>query len=418
MKKSLAGTAVWTALSTAIKIAVGLLLMKLFTLQFGSQGLGQAANFMTLLTVLGAFAGAGIFNGVTKYVAEFEKNPPQLTALFATSGAIVVGFSALLAVGFWLFSAPISQWLFYSADFQNVVIATGFCQFGIALSNYALAILKGYRHAKGTAISTIVGVLLGLVAFLISLYGFGYQGALIGLAIMPALTVFPAFFFLKRQLQGVGFLPNLAKFSPDLTAKLLKFSLMVLITAITLPVGYVLLRDLLMANYSLEAVGLWQAMSKISDAYLQFITAAFSVYLLPTFAKLTEKSAIKQELVKFLRIVAVAVIAVSLTIFALKKWIILLLYSEHFLAMADLFQWQLIGDIFKVLAYIFGYLIVAKSALKLYILAEVLQFSLLVGFGYWLIPTHGAIGATQAYAITYLVYFGVCVVGALRFFGR
>ncbi|VEI47949.1 O-antigen translocase [Actinobacillus equuli] len=58
--KSLSSTTLWTAFSTAFKIVVGLLLIKLFALQFGTAGLGQVANFMTLITVLGVFAGAGI----------------------------------------------------------------------------------------------------------------------------------------------------------------------------------------------------------------------------------------------------------------------------------------------------------------------------------------------------------------------
>lgn len=61
---------------------------------------------------------------------------------------------------------------------------------------------------------------------------------------------------------------------------------MTLSTAITIPLVYILLRNWLSEARSITEVGLWQGMSKIFDAYLQFITAAFSVYLLPTFAKL------------------------------------------------------------------------------------------------------------------------------------
>lgn len=415
--KSLGGSAVWTAFSTAAKIAAALLLVKLFSLQFGAEGLGLAANFMTLITVLGVFAGAGIFNGVTKYTAKYEQQPGQLSQLFATSRTLVVGFSALLAVGFGLFAAPISQALFYSADYQNVVIATGFCQFGIALSNYLLAVLKGYRQAKANALSVIFGTVLGLVAFVIGLYGFGYQGALVGLVLMPALTCIPAYWLLRRSSPSPLGAP-FKLFSGEIARHLLKFSAMVFITAVTLPVGYILLRDLLVQHYSLEAVGLWQGVSKISDAYLQFITAAFSVYLLPTFAKLQEKVAIKQEVVKALKFVAVAVIVVSLAIYLLRHWVILLLYSDQFLAMEALFQWQLLGDIFKVLAYIFGYLIVAKAALKLYVAAELLQFALLTAGGYWLIPQSGALGATQAYCLTYAGYFAVCLLGFFIYLKR
>ncbi len=64
---------------------------------------------------------------------------------------------------------------------------------------------------------------------------------------------------------------------------------MALITSVTLPVAYVMMRNLLAAHYSWDEVGIWQGVSSISDAYLQFITASFSVYLLPTLSRLTVK---------------------------------------------------------------------------------------------------------------------------------
>ena len=73
----------------------------------------------------------------------------------------------------------------------------------------------------------------------------------------------------------------------DAGGQLGKFTLMALITSVTLPVAYVMMRNLLAAHYSWDEVGIWQGVSSISDAYLQFITASFSVYLLPTLSRLT-----------------------------------------------------------------------------------------------------------------------------------
>ncbi len=70
----------------------------------------------------------------------------------------------------------------------------------------------------------------------------------------------------------------------------------------TLPVAYVMMRNLLAAHYGWEAVGIWQGVSSISDAYLQFITASFSVYLLPTLSRLSAKTDITREIVKSLEI--------------------------------------------------------------------------------------------------------------------
>jgi antigen flippase len=84
----------------------------------------------------------------------------------------------------------------------------------------------------------------------------------------------------------------------------------------------------------------------------------------------------------------------------LPSWKALARHASSVPAMRDLFAWQLVGDVLKVGAYVFGYLVIAKASLRLYILAEISQFALLTAFSHWLIPSHGALGAAQAYMAT------------------
>ncbi|MBE2896809.1 lipid III flippase WzxE [Pasteurellaceae bacterium HPA106] len=413
--KSLANSTLWTGSSTLIKIGVGLLVVKLLAIYYGPKGVGLAANYMTLLTVLGVFAGAGIFNGVTKYVSQFEHDEHNSQSILGSASFIILCFSLLLGVVMLSFAKPIAQFLFTQSGYHHIIQIVALCQLGIALSNYFLAILRGYRDAKYNAISTIVGALLGVLAFLTGLYLFDYQGALIGLALVPGLAFIPALLALKRydKQSEPHFKLHYLKphFNRAQSKKLLTFSVMVFVTAITIPVAYILMRNWLNDRYGLEAVGLWQGVSKISDAYLQFVTAAFSVYLLPTFAKLSERAHIKQEIGRALKFVFPVTLVISVVIYLLRDVIIRILFSKQFSAMDELFFWQLCGDIFKVSSYIFGYLIVAKAALRLYILAEVTQFVLLLGSAYVLIPLHGAQGATQSYMLTYILYFLLCLLG-------
>ena len=82
----------------------------------------------------------------------------------------------------------------------------------------------------------------------------------------------------------------------------------------------------------------------------------------------------------------------SISIFILRDWIILLLFSPEFLAMKNYFTWQLAGDAFKVAAYISGYVAVAQANSRLYIAAEIFQASLLVLLCYFFVQAYGAIG--------------------------
>ena len=404
---SLAKASVWTAASTLIKIAAGLLVIKLLAVAFGPEGVGQAGNFRQLITVLGVLAGAGIFNGVTKLVAQHHDDPEQLRQVTGTSSAMVLGFSTLLAIVFLLAAQPISIGLFGHDRYQNVVRLVAFIQMGIAWANLTLAILKGFRDARGNALSLIIGSLIGVAAWYLCYRLGGYEGALLGLALVPALVVFPALWMLKQR-EHVPFGYLKPRWDSPLARQLSKFTLMALITSVTLPVAYVMMRNLMAAQYSWDEVGIWQGVSTISDAYLQFITATFSVWLLPTLSRLTAKQDITREVLRSLKFVLPAVAAASLTVWLLRDVVIWLLFSTKFTAMRDLFAWQLVGDVLKVGAYVFGYLVIAKASLRFYILAELSQFALLTGFSRWLIPTHGALGAAQAYMATYIVYFTLC----------
>lgn len=404
---SLAKASVWTAASTLVKIGAGLLVVKLLAVAFGPSGVGQAGNFRQLITVLGVLAGAGIFNGVTKFVAQYHDDPATLRAVVGTSSAMVLGFSMLLALIFLLAAAPISQGLFGHPDFQGLVRLVALVQLGIAWANLLLAVIKGFRDATSNALSVIIGSVVGVLAWYLCFRLGGYQGALLGMALVPALVVIPALLLLLRR----GSIP-LAYFVPrwdnGFAGQLSKFTLMALITSVTLPLAYVMMRNLLAAHYSWDDVGIWQGVSSISDAYLQFITASFSVYLLPTLSRLVTKQEIAREIVKSLRFVLPAVAAVSLTVWLLRDVAIWLLFSDKFTAMRDLFAWQLVGDVLKVGAYVFGYLVIAKASLRFYVLAEISQFTLLTLFSRWLIPVHGAAGAAQAYMATYIIYFALC----------
>lgn len=404
---SLAKASVWTAASTLVKIGAGLLVVKLLAVAFGPTGVGQAGNFRQLVTVLGVLAGAGIFNGVTKLVAQHRDDPAELRKVTRTAAAMVLAFSTLLAVIFLLAARPISIGLFGHDNYQHVVRLVALVQMGIAWANLSLAIIKGFRDAAGNALALIAGSLIGVIAYYACFRLGGYEGALLGLALVPALVVIPAAFMLRRRSHlPKGYLKP--GWDRALAAHLGKFTLMALITSVTLPVAYVMMRNLLASHYSWEEVGIWQGVSSISDAYLQFITASFSVYLLPTLSRLQAKEEITREILRSLKFVLPAVAAASFAVWLLRDVAIWLLFSPKFTAMRDLFAWQLVGDVMKVGAYVFGYLVIAKASLRFYILTEISQFALLTAFSHWLIPAHGAAGAAQAYMATYIVYFALC----------
>ncbi len=155
--------------------------------------------------------------------------------------------------------------------------------------NLLLALMKGFRDAAGNALSLIVGSLIGVLAYYVSYRLGGYEGALLGLALIPALVVIPAAIMLiKRGVIPLSYLKP--SWDNGLAGQLSKFTLMALITSVTLPVAYIMMRKLLAAQYSWDEVGIWQGVSSNFRCLPAIYYGIVQRILLPTLSRLTEKA--------------------------------------------------------------------------------------------------------------------------------
>lgn len=196
---SFARASIWTASSTLTKILCGLVIIKLLAVTYGPEGIGLASNYRQLITVLSVMAGAGIFNGVTRYVAEYQDSSHQLRQLSATASTLVLGAGTLIALLFLLFAGPISQGLFGHSDYAQVIRYLAFLQCGIGWANLLQAKLKGIKDARSNALIIITGCLLAVPGYLACWSIGGYLGALVGLAVVPAIALLPAAYFYHRS---------------------------------------------------------------------------------------------------------------------------------------------------------------------------------------------------------------------------
>jgi hypothetical protein len=83
--------------------------------------------------------------------------------------------------------------------------------------------------------------------------------------------------------------------------------------------------------------------------------------------------------------------------------------------MQELLAPELVGDVLRALAYVAGYVAVAKASTKLYVAAEFFQSGMLLVLAHFLIPQFGSRGVPYAYCLTYAVYFAICFGGYWRY---
>lgn len=400
------------AASTLSKLLAGLVVVKIIAVYIGADGLGRLGQFMSLMSMITILAGGGISTGIVKFVAQYREDPKQLRAYIGVASLIAIIASAILGAVLLGLAAPLSNWLFGSPEYSDVIRLLAVAQFAIAGTNLLLGLVNGHKRVQAFAVINGLGVIVGASGVAIGCIFWGIRGAMYGLIWMPVANILflvPWYFFgLRFKLREL--LPVWDKVK---TGQFLQFSLMLLVSVFTMQMAQIIMRHIIEANNSWVQVGYWQAVSKISDAYLQFITVVLASYYLPRLAELRRRSEIGREVWMVYKIAMPVLATLSLTIFLARDFIILLLFSPEFLPMKGFFPWQLMGDAFKIAAYIGAYVAVARASTKIYIGAEILQAGMLVILCYFFVGKYGAVGASYAYCVTYILYFIVVQV-ALR----
>ncbi|MNK88123.1 Lipid III flippase [compost metagenome] len=199
-------------------------------------------------------------------------------------------------------------------------------------------------------------------------------------------------------------------FDKGLALKLSHYSLMAITSVLCIPVAQIVLRNLLISQLGINSAGYWQGMMRISDGYLLLITTSLSTYYLPKLASLKDEVDLRKEIFHGYKIILPFVFISCLIIYLLRFYITSILFSNDFKAMNELFLFQLIGDFFKIAAWLLAFLMMAKSMTKTYIITEVVFTFTYVFFSYISISIFNLKGISIAFAINYFIYFVVMVI--------
>jgi polysaccharide transporter, PST family len=197
--------------------------------------------------------------------------------------------------------------------------------------------------------------------------------------------------------------------------KLSKYSIMAITSALTVPVSHMIVRNYIGENLSWDDAGYWQGIWYISTMYLMVITTSLSVYYLPKLSEIQDKNELKKEVFYGFKIIMPIVISMSLCIYFLREYLILIAFSNEFMPMMNLFLWKMIGDIIKIASWLLGYVTLAKAMTKTFISLEIIGSISFVLLSIIFVNNFGLVGVTYAFSLNYLLYLIVMVFIFRRF---
>ena len=397
-------TSFFAAIITFIRIASGFVAGKVVAMFTGPSGVAIIGQFTNFVAIILTVSNGAINTGVVKYTAEYEEDEPKLKQLFSTSLRISVYCSLGIGSMLLLFSRSISEWVLKSQIYSAAISVLGLTVIFYSLNTLLISILNGKKQIKQYTIVNTAGSLIGLVFTVILVFFYKIQGALFSIVLAQSVVFFVTLFFVIRS-EWFSWSYFKQPIELSLVKKLGGYSLMALVSVFTAPVVQMLLRDMIITKINLDAAGYWQGMMRVSDGYLLLITTALSTYYLPKLSSLKTDKELRNEIFYGYKIILPAVFVGCLVIFFSRFLIIKILYTNDFIAMEQLFLFQLIGDFFKISAWIIAYLMLAKAMTKLFIITEIVFSVTYLLLGFFLVKFLGLNGITIAFFINYLIYF-------------
>ncbi|MBB1474337.1 O-antigen translocase [Shewanella sp. SG41-3] len=409
---NLAKTSILSFIATAIKILAGLVINKAVSIYIGPSGLAVIGQFQNALGLIQTIAKGGINSGVTKYTAEYHDDPHLRSILWSTSLKLTMYCSLAFSI-FLIFGASyFSEYIFKTNDYNYVFITFGFTLTIFSVNQLLLSILNGLKEIKTFISINIIQSIYSLFFTTLLILYFELDGALFAMVTNQSVVFFIVLWKLRRH-NTIIFENFNKRFNNEEFKKLLKYSLMALVSAFTVPVSLMIIREYIGGELSWDDAGYWQAMMYISTMYLMVVTTALSTYYLPRLSEIKEKKELRNELKQGYLLIIPIVLILSLGVYLLKDIVVWLLFTEDFNKMLILFKYQLIGDIFKIAAWLLAYVMLARAMTKVFIITEILFSISLVVLSITLADQFGLIGLSYAYAINYGLYL-ICMIFIMK----
>lgn len=396
-----------SSFSTIIKIMSGLIINKCISIYIGPSGLAVIGQFQNISALVQNISTGGISHGVVKYSAEFSGS--ERNFLWRAAFKIVMSLSLLSGVILIIFSKVLAGKFLLSDDRYYIFIVFGVFLSLFSINQLLLSVLNGLSKTKVYFNVNIIQSVFSAVLTSVLIYFYSLDGALLAMAFNQSMVLFLLFIYLKNDADF-----NLGNFIGDVQCdyymKLLKYSMMTLVTVICSPLSTLFIRNLIGEKISWEFAGYWQAMNYISASYLMIVTMVLSVYYLPRISVMKKWSLIIGELLSHLFVLLPLVVFGMMLIYFCREFIVGLLFSDKFYNMLILFKYQLIGDAVKIICCLFSYIFVARSMTRLFITLELVSTISLIIITDISIKLWGFIGLSYAYFMSNLLSLTVFII--------
>lgn len=395
----------YNAIGIAVRMVTGLIVSKAVAFFLGSSGMALLGELRNFLSSVHSLSILGIKNGIIKYVAEHKDNRSELKNVLTTSLTLNVG--AAIVVGLVIFfGAPYWNDVVFS-DNQDFVFAfrlIGICLPAFMLFMYGTAVINGLGKYKTVVNIGIATNAIALIVTLLLIYFERVNGAIIALILGPVINLICILMILLYRRVNVFEWLSPKGIKNSYIKKLLSYTGMTLFSSIFTPWIYIGIRQKIIDTQSLTSAGYWDAMVRVSDYYMMFVTTLLTLYILPKLSSIDNDKDFRKEIGNFMKTVIPIFIAGGALIFLLKGVIIRTIFTAEFLAMKPIFIWQLLGDLMRVASTVLAYQFVAKNMFWHFTITNIISLAVIYFSSAFFVEQYGFTGASMGHFVSYTFY--------------
>ena len=391
-------------IAVLVRTAISFILNKILAVYVGPSGYAAIGQFQNFIQIVISFAGGAIHTAVVKYTAEYYDDERRQILVWQTAGTIVLLFSLLLTIIILVLQKPLSIYLFQSVAYQSVFVWFALSLVFFTFNTLFLAILNGKKEIKKLVVASISGSVFSLVVTAILVIKYQLLGALIALSVYQSISFLVTFALCIRS-PWFKVVYLFGKINKTVSRNFLNYAAMALVSAMCVPVSQIIIRNHVISEFGVDYAGYWDAMTRLSGAYLMLVTTTLGVYYLPRLSEIKEKHEVIAEVMLGYKFILPFAIVSSTLVYIFRFELITILFTQSFFPMDEIFLWQLIGDVLKIGSWILAYLMLGRAMTKLFITTEILFTISLLVLTYLFSEYFAFEGVAIAYMVNYAIYW-------------
>jgi O-antigen/teichoic acid export membrane protein len=393
--------------ASIVSVVLGVVKMKVAALILGPVGIGIIALLQNAVGVAATLGDAGMRQSGAREISRelVTKQPERVQRVVLTLCWMGLTFGLVSSGLFFLLRDVIADHLLARPDLANDL---GWSTAAVAATVIAAALtamLNGHHRVREITWVTIYSALLSCLISVAAIWLWGRAAIALFVVSAPLLLMLVSLWYVAR----LGVLPRPtwpSKTHAALSAKLLKLGVFVMLSAIVLSISELAVRLAIQRTTGLFELGLFSAAWTIGVYYLNFLMIATSTEFFPRLSARFDHGGDRNVAIN-LQIQALCFVAAPVVIIlsAFCPWILRIMYSTQFLQATELVRLMIIGDVLRLSVYPMGFVLIAASRGRSFLVLKLMEGGLFVGFAVALLPSMGLKGVGFAHIGTFTILF-------------